>query len=123
MANPNRKALLKPFQLLALAASFGIFVLLIVLLTMRDLVTGLIGGGIVFVVALVILAMLVLSYKPNAEATVYLDRFQADSTEPGATESALKVDPDAAVGDTVSGDTASGATASGDDAAARDDRA
>lgn len=97
MGKTNRKALLKPFQLLGLSAAFGIFVLLIVLLTTQNFVNGLIGAGITFVLSVVVLAMLVLSYKPNAEAPVYLDRFQADSDEPGAKASALKIDADAAL--------------------------
>lgn len=97
MTTPTRKALLKPFQLIGLSAAFGGFVLLIVLLTTRNFELGLIAAGIIFILSIVILAMLVLSYKPNAEVTVYLDRFQAESDEPGARESALKIDPDAAL--------------------------
>lgn len=97
MAKSNRKALFKPFQLLGLSALFGVFVVLVVLLTTQNLTNALIGGGATFILSLVVLAMLVLSYRPNAEVPVYLDRFQADSDEPGAKSSALKVDADAAL--------------------------
>lgn len=87
MPETNRKALLKPFQLLTLAAAFGVFVLLIVLLTLRRIDIGLIAGGAVFIITLVVLAMLVLSYKPNVEATAYLDRF-SEPTPDAATDDA-----------------------------------
>ncbi|GGA69083.1 hypothetical protein GCM10011490_19540 [Pseudoclavibacter endophyticus] len=102
MAGTNRKALLKPFQLVGLSAVFGVFVLLIVLLTTRNLLNGLIAAGVVFILSLVVLAMLVLSYKPNAESTAYLDRFEPErqaadaDAEPGDD---LDAELDAVVGE------------------------
>lgn len=94
----NRRALLKPFQLIGLSAGLGIFTMLIILMTTRKWDFALIGAGAVFVVVIVVLAMLVLSYKPNPEAPVYLDRNLAESKEPGAKSAAMRADVEAAVG-------------------------
>lgn len=91
-----RKALLKPFQLLAIAAGLGLFAALIVLMTIRRIDIAGIAFGVVFIVVLVVLAMLVLSYRPNPDVPVYLDRFQ---TEDGEEEHRLRVDPDVTLGD------------------------
>lgn len=92
----QRKALLKPFQLLGIAAGLGLFAGLIILLTIRRIDVALIGAGGIFVVATVVLAMLVLSYKPNPDVPVYLDRFE---NEDGEEEHRLRVDADAPLGE------------------------
>ena len=79
MADPKRKALMKPFELLGVAALFGAFVAFIIVYTTRNWDVALIAGGGTFVVAVVVLAMLVLSYKPNAPVVHYLDRFEDDA--------------------------------------------
>lgn len=75
MSDPRRRALLKPFELLSISAGFGVFVLLIFLLTTRNFVNGIIAAGIVFIISIVVLAMLVMSYKPNPRSERFLDRF------------------------------------------------
>lgn len=90
------KALLKPFQLLGIAGGLALFTGFFVILSLRNIDLALIFSGVVFVVATVVLAMLVLSYKPNPDVPVYLDRFE---TESGDEEHRLRVDADAALGD------------------------
>jgi heme A synthase len=58
---------LKPLELLALAAGMGLFTGIIALMSTRDIVIALIGFGIAFIVALVLLAMFALSIAPTDE--------------------------------------------------------
>lgn len=90
------KALLKPFQLLGIAGGLAVFTGFFVMLSLRNFELALIFSGVVFIVTLVVLAMLVLSYRPNPDVPVYLDRFE---TEEGDEEHRLRVDPDAGLGD------------------------
>lgn len=110
----RRRALLKPFELLSISAVFAVFVFGVFLLSTRNPVTGSIAAGVVFIISTVVLAMLVLSYRPNAEVPVYLDRDQAASEEPGAKESALKVDVDAALAGERASSAGDGAADAGD---------
>lgn len=67
---------MKPFELLGISAVMAGFVLLILLLTTQDFLLGIIFAGVAFIVSILVLAMLVLSYSPNPENEVYLDRFE-----------------------------------------------
>lgn len=96
MSDRRRTALLKPFQLLGIAAGLGLFAGAIVMLTIRRLDLALIGAGAIFIVATVVLAMLVLSYQPNPDVPVYLDRFEGRD---GEEAHQLRVDADAALDD------------------------
>jgi hypothetical protein len=58
---------LKPLELLALAAGMGLFTGLIAFMSTRDVVIALIGFGIAFIVALVLLAMFALSIAPTED--------------------------------------------------------
>lgn len=100
MVDPKRKALMKPFELIGISAVFGGFVGFIVVYTMglANLLMGIIAGVGTFIVAIVVLAMLVLSYRPNASATHYLDRFETESSE---AETAVDAAADAATDDDV----------------------
>lgn len=100
MVDPKRKALMKPFELIGISAVFGGFVGFIVVYTMglANLLMGIIAGVGTFIVAIVVLAMLVLSYRPNASATHYLDRFETESSE---AEAAVDAAADAATDDDV----------------------
>ncbi len=71
---------MKPFELLGISAVMAGFVLLILLLTTQDFVLGLIFAGVAFIVAILVLAMLVLSYSPNPDTEIYLDRFENAET-------------------------------------------
>lgn len=81
---------MKPFEVVAISFVCGVFVLGVVLLTLQNWVLGLILGGIAMVVVLLVLALLLLSYKPNPDVPVYLDRQLYESKEPGAQGAALR---------------------------------
>ena len=67
---PSRSDRLKPAELLAISAGMALFVGLTILGTTRELILSVIGLGVTFIVALVVIAMLVLNIKPNdAEKT------------------------------------------------------
>ncbi|WP_104313388.1 hypothetical protein [Pseudoclavibacter sp. RFBB5] len=76
MTQPKRRAVLKPFELLGISAVMAGFVLLILLLTTQDFVLALVFAGVAFIAAILVIAMLVLSYSPNPDAERYLDRFE-----------------------------------------------
>ncbi|WP_311479005.1 hypothetical protein [uncultured Gulosibacter sp.] len=91
----QRKALMKPFEVLAISIGMGLFAALLVIFTLKNVVAALVLGGGVVVLALVVIGLLLLGYKPNPDVPVYLDRDLYESGEPGAQQAALKVDPDA----------------------------
>ena len=70
---PSRRDRLKPVELVGISGVMALFVALTVLLTTRDLVLSLITLGITFIVALVVIAMLVLGIKPNADEKSDID--------------------------------------------------
>lgn len=75
---------MKPFEVVGIALACGAFVLLIVLLTIKDIVFALVFGGVAMVVVLIVLALLLLGYSPNPEVPAYLDREIPGYTNPGA---------------------------------------
>ena len=75
---------MKPFEVVGIALACGAFVLLIVLLTIKDIVFALVFGGVAMVVVLIVLALLLLGYSPNPEVPTYLDREIPGYTNPGA---------------------------------------
>ena len=64
---PSMRDVLKPVELLALAAAMGLFTGLITLMATRDVVIALIGFGVAFIVGLVLLAMFALSIAPTED--------------------------------------------------------
>ncbi|WP_104128730.1 hypothetical protein [Cryobacterium sp. Y57] len=70
---PSRSDRLKPAELLAISAGMALFVGLTILGTTRELILSVIGLGVTFIVALVVIAMLVLGMKPNASEQSDLD--------------------------------------------------
>lgn len=64
---PSMRDVLKPVELLALAAAMGLFTGLIAFMSTRDVVIGLIGFGVAFIVGLVLLAMFALSIAPTED--------------------------------------------------------
>ncbi|TFD62080.1 hypothetical protein E3T39_03460 [Cryobacterium suzukii] len=70
---PSRSDRLKPVELLAISAGMALFVGLTILGTTRELMLSVIGLGVTFIVALVVIAMLVLGMKPNASEQTDLD--------------------------------------------------
>lgn len=102
MADPKRKALMKPFELLGISAVFGLFVALVIFYTTRNGLVAVIAAGGTFIVAVVVLAMLVLSYKPNEPVVHYLDRFDEDASRIDDGDAETGVDEtDAVVADAV----------------------
>lgn len=70
---PSRSDRLKPAELLGISGVMALFVGLTILLTTRELMLSVIGLGVTFIVALVVIAMLVLGMKPNASEQTDLD--------------------------------------------------
>ena len=71
---PTRRQQLKPFEYLAFAAFAGIFVALVVMLTVRDVVLALVFGGVGFIGTLLITATLMLAIKPKGRSAADLDK-------------------------------------------------
>lgn len=71
---PTRRQQLKPFEYLAFAAAAGIFVGLVVLLSVRDVVLALIFFGVAFIGTLLITATLMLAIKPRGRSAADLDK-------------------------------------------------
>jgi hypothetical protein len=70
---PSRADRLKPVEYLGLSGGMALFVGLTVLLTTRELVLSLVGLGVTFIVALVVIAMFALGSKPDAAEESDLD--------------------------------------------------
>jgi len=66
-AHPSRRDRFRPVELLVMSALVGIFVGLVVAGSIRNIVTGAIFGGIGFIVALVVLATLAITTRPDEE--------------------------------------------------------
>lgn len=62
---PSRSERFRPAELLGLAAAFGLFAGLVVLITARDITLAVIFFGVAFIVALIVLAMLALIVAPD----------------------------------------------------------
>jgi hypothetical protein len=65
MTTPARRDRMKPLELVIISLIIGVFGGLIVLMSTRELVLSAISFGVSFIVSLVVIAMLVLSAKPN----------------------------------------------------------
>lgn len=81
MSKPSWRERLKPVELLALSGILGVFAGLVVFMSTRDLVLGLIFLGIAFIVSLVVLAMLALAVEPNVQEQ--LDLTEQNDEEEG----------------------------------------
>jgi hypothetical protein len=62
---PSKKDRLRPVELLVLAAIMGVFTGLVVLMASREWLLAVVFFGVAFIVALVVLAMFALTFKPN----------------------------------------------------------
>ena len=69
---PSRRDVLRPVEYVGGAAIAAIFTGLVVLVSVREPILALIVAGIAFIVVLVVLALLTLAIKPNAEETAEL---------------------------------------------------
>ncbi|GAB2526128.1 hypothetical protein [Paramicrobacterium agarici] len=65
MTKPSKREMLKPLELLSIAAAFGIFAGLITLMSTRDFLLTVMFTGVAFIVGLVFLALFALTIKPN----------------------------------------------------------
>lgn len=73
---PTRRQQLKPFEYLAFAGIAGIFVGLVVMLTVRDVVLALIFFGVAFIGTLLTTATLMLAIKPRGRKAANLDKIE-----------------------------------------------
>lgn len=70
---PSRSARLKPAEFVGLSGGMALFVGLTILLATRDVTLSVIGLGVTFIVALVVIAMFALNMKPDAAEKTDLD--------------------------------------------------
>ena len=70
---PSRRDVLRPAEYVGGAAIAAIFTGGVVLVTTREFNLALIIAGIAFIVVLVVLALLSMAVKPNAEETAEID--------------------------------------------------
>lgn len=73
MTQPSKRDVFKPVELLVLAAVMALFVGLTVLLATRSPLLAVIFFGVAFIVVLVVIAMMVLTFKPNKSEQTELD--------------------------------------------------
>ena len=73
MTQPSKRDVFKPVELIVLSAVMALFVGLAVLLSTRNPLLAVIFFGVAFIVVLVVIAMLVLTFKPNKSEQTELD--------------------------------------------------
>lgn len=79
MVSPNKRDRTRPAEILGLSAIFSVFTGLVVLMSTRDWMLGLIFAGIVFIVSLVVIAMLVLAVRPDKDELLDMDEQDRDA--------------------------------------------
>ena len=67
MTQPSLRERMRPVELLLISAGLGLFAGLVVFMSTREIVLGLIFLGIAFIVSLVGLAMLALAVQPTGD--------------------------------------------------------
>ncbi|WP_223693013.1 hypothetical protein [Leifsonia poae] len=78
-SQPSRKDRFLPTELLGISAALGVFVGLIVLIATRELLLAGVSFGIAFIVALVLMALFALAFKPNAAEVHDLEEQNAET--------------------------------------------
>ncbi|HMM83131.1 MAG TPA: hypothetical protein PJ998_08140 [Terrimesophilobacter sp.] len=73
MHTPTLRDRLRPLELLSLSAVIGVFTGLVILFTTREWWLAGIGFGVAFILAIMTIALLALSAKPNADELDDLD--------------------------------------------------
>ncbi|SMQ75466.1 hypothetical protein [Agreia sp. VKM Ac-1783] len=73
MTQPSKRDVFKPVELIVLSAVLALFVGLTVLLSTRSPLLAVIFFGVAFIVVLVVIAMMVLTFKPNKSEQTELD--------------------------------------------------
>lgn len=79
MDSPNKRDRTRPAEMLGLSGIFAIFTGLVVFMSTREWMLGLIFAGIAFIVSLVTIAMLVLAIRPDKDELLDLDEQDRDS--------------------------------------------
>ncbi|GAA1794208.1 hypothetical protein [Agromyces lapidis] len=80
---PSRQDRLRPAEYVGGAAIAAIFVGVICLVATRDWTITLVGAGGVFIVVLVVLALLQMAIKPNADERAELGEGEGEGENPG----------------------------------------
>lgn len=83
MSAPSRRDRTRPLELLVIAAVLAAFTGIVVVMATRDVVLGLIFGGVAFIVSLVVFAMLELSMRPNRDEQLDLREQDEDQGPKG----------------------------------------
>jgi hypothetical protein len=73
VTQPSKRDIFKPVELIVLSAVMALFVGLTVLLATRNPLLSVIFFGVAFIVVLVVIAMMVLTFKPNSSEQSELD--------------------------------------------------
>ncbi len=73
METPSLRDRLRPLELLGLSAVIGLFTGLVILFTTREWWLAAIGFGVAFILAVMTIALLALSARPNADERDDLD--------------------------------------------------
>lgn len=73
METPSLRDRLRPLELLGLSAIIGVFTGLVILFTTREPWLAGVGAGVVFILAVMTIALLALSAKPNDDERLDLD--------------------------------------------------
>ncbi|MGV8858406.1 hypothetical protein [Rhodoglobus sp.] len=79
MDSPNKRDRTRPAEMLGLSGIFAVFTGLVVFMSTREWMLGLIFAGIAFIVSLVTIAMLVLAIRPDKDELLDLDEQDRDS--------------------------------------------
>lgn len=69
VSEPDRRARTRPLELLGLSAALAVFAGVVVFISTRDIVIGLIALGGGFIVSLVVFAMIALAMSPPDDGT------------------------------------------------------
>jgi hypothetical protein len=80
---PTRRDRFLPAELLGISGGLGVFTGLIVLMSTRDLLLAGIFFGVAFIVALVLVALFALAFKPNAAEVEDILEQDAESRDGG----------------------------------------
>jgi len=79
VVSPNKRDRTRPAEMLGLSAIFGIFTGLVVFMSTREWIIGLIFAGVAFIVSLVVIAMLVLAIRPDKNELLDMDEQDRDA--------------------------------------------
>lgn len=79
MDSPNKRDRTRPAEMLGLSGIFAVFTGLVVFMSTRDGMLGLIFAGIAFIVSLVVIAMLVLAVRPDKDELLDMDEQDRDA--------------------------------------------